>query len=413
MRIQLLDNGIDSLQRGFKSFLDFEQATLNKPPSLADYLLLKNAVLSTHHGVEILMKYIISQKSEFLIISKMDNNYMEAYKEKEKQNFASVFETSRSSDIHTITYAEALERVTCFSSGSFSKSFRTKLESLNNIRNSLTHAEISILDTEILDVFDNLLNDLDIFFFNAIGNDYTTLSGYSDMSKNYNQYMSILSEKGMDLKKDTITVLKDAIDKAGLSIGEGETKLIVDINQAKNIINSLKKSDLKLGMDMYNGYCSGIIKISIVDSDHFCIDAIDNRAKYIFKFKSMLLHFPPITNNKSPIIIFESDDDMLYDSQYSNIIEIDSVGGRCLEGIEFLEEPQRITYDIEEINKFYARMDYDESFVIPQYYNIRNFLSQKIFACINIQGLGYWNFRGLLNAAKCMDGRQLEIELRK
>ena len=75
MKITFLENGIDSLQKGFQSFLDYENRTINSEPSLDDYFVLKQAVLSTHHGVEILMKYILYMKSEFLIVDKIDSKF--------------------------------------------------------------------------------------------------------------------------------------------------------------------------------------------------------------------------------------------------------------------------------------------------------------------------------------------------
>lgn len=63
MKISLLENGMDSLQQGFKKFLEFEKSTIDAEPGLRDYFNLKQAVLSLHHGIEILMKYILSKQS--------------------------------------------------------------------------------------------------------------------------------------------------------------------------------------------------------------------------------------------------------------------------------------------------------------------------------------------------------------
>ena len=83
MVIDMLHNGMDSLKQGFSSYLEYSEAIKEKSdPSLEDYYILKRAVLSTHHGVEILLKYILDRKSEFLIVDEMDNVYKSAYKEK-------------------------------------------------------------------------------------------------------------------------------------------------------------------------------------------------------------------------------------------------------------------------------------------------------------------------------------------
>lgn len=115
MIIDMLNNGMDSLKRGFSSYLKYEEIVKEKEtPTLEDYFVLKQAVLSTHHGVEILLKCILNKKSEFLIVDEIDSNYKEAYKEKNQNGYQSVFQTSKAQKIHTITYEEALSRVKYF-----------------------------------------------------------------------------------------------------------------------------------------------------------------------------------------------------------------------------------------------------------------------------------------------------------
>ena len=63
MNIDMLHNGMDSLKRGFSSYQEYVEAIKEKSnPSLEDYYVLKQAVLSTHHGVEILLKHILDKK---------------------------------------------------------------------------------------------------------------------------------------------------------------------------------------------------------------------------------------------------------------------------------------------------------------------------------------------------------------
>ena len=112
MTIDMLRNGMDSLKRGFSCYHEYSATVKDKDqPSLDDYFILKQAVLSTHHGVKILLKYILDKKSEFLIVDEIDNTYKSAYKEKLPKNYQSVFQTSKANKIHTITYEEALNRV--------------------------------------------------------------------------------------------------------------------------------------------------------------------------------------------------------------------------------------------------------------------------------------------------------------
>ena len=114
MNIDMLSNGMDSLKRGFSCYHEFSAAIKDKEqPSLEDYFILKQAVLSTHHGVEILLKHILDQKSEFLIVDEMDAIYKSAYKEKTENNYQSVFQTSKANKIHTIIPASAMAATAC------------------------------------------------------------------------------------------------------------------------------------------------------------------------------------------------------------------------------------------------------------------------------------------------------------
>lgn len=347
MKISLLENGMDSLQQGFKKFLEFEKSTIDAEPGLRDYFNLKQAVLSLHHGIEILMKYILSKKSEFLIISKIDKNYMQAYHDKEKFNKATVFETEHADTINTISFEEALLRLKYFQNEEISKDLQSRLNKLNKIRNALTHAEINIEDDEITGLFNEILDDIDILFYKAIGKQYKTLSGYSDLKNNYEKYMEILEQKGLSIKIKAIKEFTKAIEAMSISIGNNDIKQIEDINTVKKFIKVLKTSTLKLGMDMYNGYCSGDIEIDIEDDSHLSLYAKDIKCKYIFKFKSMILHFPAVLNNKSPVIIFECDNDN-FETDNNDMVQDDFFDGKRVEGI-FLENENRMIYDLDKI----------------------------------------------------------------
>ena len=174
MKIGMLENGMDSLERGFQSYLQYKKDSDGKNPVLQDYLLLKQAVLNTHHGVEILLKYIVQQKSEFLIIKEIDKNYRKAYIEMQKNAMVSVFNTSYASKIRTITYEDAIDRAKDLCNVQFGPDVEKKLKALNDYRNSLTHAEIDVDDKLIENLFDGLLLDLDVLFRKSIGEEYQT-----------------------------------------------------------------------------------------------------------------------------------------------------------------------------------------------------------------------------------------------
>lgn len=407
MIIDMLNNGMDSLKRGFSSYLKYEEIIKEKETlTLEDYFVLKQAVLSTHQGVEILLKCILNKKSEFLIVDEIDSNYKEAYKEKNQNGYQSVFQTSKAQKIHTITYEEALSRVKYFGNNDLPEVLEKKLKELNTVRNALTHAEVVIKDTDVEKIFDKLLLDLDVLFLRAIGSEYSTFYGYSEIKANYENYMTFLSEHQMTIKKKALAALFSTQEKTEQYSGQNEVIYIEDSTIARKFLKSLQ-TELDFGMDLFNGWCSGKTKIKITEDGHVSFWADDNKGDYIIKFKSMIICIPSITTNESPIIIFEADDDQV-EPEYQDYVTHDYLEGLCIQS-----QPQVITYDPKEIYDFNMHCEYDEAFTIPPHYEIVRFLNRRIFGCFNIQGLSYWNFHKLLSKAKNMTGAQVAEQLKE
>uniref|UniRef100_UPI000B054977 hypothetical protein n=1 Tax=Syntrophomonas wolfei TaxID=863 RepID=UPI000B054977 len=91
------------------------------------------------------------------------------YKEKHQKNLSSIFESSNIDKVHTVTFSEAFERLNTICNHTFSDDFKEKIDLLEKYRNRLTHAEISIDDQDIILLFDNLLDELDMYLFSNIG----------------------------------------------------------------------------------------------------------------------------------------------------------------------------------------------------------------------------------------------------
>lgn len=389
----MLENGMDSLQHGFHSYLQYKERTKDRQPELQDYFILKQAILNTHHGIEILLKYIVQKKSEFLIIKEIDKTYRKAYTEMRENGMTSVFNTLLASKIHTITYEEALERVKDLCGVQIETTVENKLKDLNVYRNALTHAEINVNDEIVEKLFDGLLVDLDVLFLKAIGEKYEAFYGFSEVKANYDHYMKYYDEKNLPLKKSAFEAYMKAIEKNGMQASD-KIAYTEDIGKAKKILNIMQKN-LEFGMDLYNGYCSGKVKIKVLDDGHISIWAYDNNDEYIFKFKSLILFVPEYKSNESPILVLESADDVVEDENKKYVYD-DILEGRYIQ--------DKVEFNPDLLQKFYYHRDYDETFVVPKNYGIVKFLKGRIFGCFNIQGLRYWNFRVLLGEAENKSG---------
>lgn len=409
MIISMLDNGIDSLKKGFSNYLNYVEIIKNKASiSKDDYFILKQAVLSMHHGIEILLKCILYEKSEFLIIEEIDNNYKSAYKEKTENRLDNVFQTSKASRIHTITYEEALSRVKFFIPNLLSTQLEEKLKELNTLRNALTHAEVSVNDSDVNKVFDGLLVEVDILFAKSIGSDYKATYGYSTIKANYDKYMEYLTNHRMEAKKKAIDVLIKAQEQTRVYASPEKIIYIDSFEVAKKYLKCIQK-EFHFGMDLYNHYCSGDTTVKINPDGHVHFWAKDNIAEYIIKFKSMIITFPDIKSNQSPIVIFESDIDTVEDENIEFINYEDD--GRVLSGLYIKKPTEQTIYNPTDINLFYNNYQYDDSFVEPDYYSIERFLDRKIFACLNFQKLNYKNFHTILRFAKNLTGEELSKNL--
>lgn len=403
MNISMLENGMDSLQHGFRSYLQYKERTKDRQPELQDYFILKHAILNTHHGVEILLKYIVQNKSEFLIIKEIDKNYRKAYTEMQENGMASVFNTSIASKIHTITYEEALERVKDLCGVQIETTVENKLKDLNVYRNALTHAEINVNDEIVEKLFDGLLVDLDVLFLKAIGEEYEAFYGFSEVKANYDHYMKYYDEKNLPLKKSAFEAYIKAIEKNDMQTSDKIT-YTEDIDKAKKFFKIMQDDNLEFGMDLYNGYCSGKVRIKVLDDIHISIWAYDNNDEYIFKFKSLMLFFPEYKSNESPIFVLESADDVVDDENEKYVYD-DILEGRYIQ--------DKAEFNPKLLQEFYDRCDNDETFVIPANHGIVRFLKGRIIGCFNIQGLKYWNFHKLLRIAENKSGLEFKKLLEK
>ncbi len=414
MKINFLENGIDSFQKGFKSLKEYELNLVDeKSEEIERYFLLKDAVIFIHHGIEILMKHILINESIYLVFSNIDNNVKNAYIELKNKKLDNIFETSLRNKIHTVSYEEAFDRVQKICGYEFSKEFSVHILKLNEFRNQITHSSISVKELEVRQLFENFLSEVDFFFFKTIGREYKTLSNYSDLVENYESYLNLLEENGLIMKKKAIECFYDIFTKYGFGMGLSEVKRLTDIDLVSKILKDLNDSEFKFGTDFYNGHCSGdVSSIKRYDQNRLSFFTKDNNTEYIFEFRSMIIYMPELESSFSPILIFESNDNQNVEEDVKIVSKKDFRGKSISEGI-FFENDQKLTFDSRELNDFYCSWENDDFFVVPQHHSVLRFLEKSIICHINIQGLSYGNFSQIIDKKYNLDGEKLEVLLRK
>ncbi|MEH7085141.1 hypothetical protein V7139_20700 [Neobacillus drentensis] len=141
MQFNLLDNGIDSLKASGDILLDF----------YLDYEFerhqIKDAVFHLMHGVEIVSKYLLSQKNEELLFKKLIE-YQEARKKMEDDNLFSVFDANP--EIRTIDGMTALKRLDSQTRVKIDDELYDSLNQIRLFRNQLTHYTVNLDDGEFV-----------------------------------------------------------------------------------------------------------------------------------------------------------------------------------------------------------------------------------------------------------------------
>lgn len=411
MKISLLENGLDSLKKGFEHLNNYEEMHLLDNKGNERFLVLKDAVLAIHHGIEILFKEALNRSNEILIFSEIDKRLKTAFVMKRQQNLHSLFEADPT--LHTVTFQEAIDRVQKICGHKLNEPFIHKLDKLQIYRNQITHSEVSIDEIELNSVFEGLVDDIDIFFTEAIGGDYSTITGYSALKKNYEKYLKNLKKAKREIKKTAIEKFLEAFKKCSISMGENEVKTISDINLVTKLINTLYSSKLRFGTDLYNGHCSGDVNvIKRLDNERFSLFTKDNNAEYIFKFKNLLIFMPKVGADFSPILFFEADNDNI-DSSLEKYIEFDEYSDRkSISGVYFYDQ-DKIEWNGEKLHEFYMQLENDEYFVTPKHHRVEHFLSSGVFCFINVQMLGYGQMLKVLRDLGTKSLKQIEVSFRR
>lgn len=158
IQMSLLDNGVDSLK---SAYLIMEQL-----PDLHEGIghKLKDGVFALNHGVEILFKLILKNRSEHLLYNDLEK-YMNAKRKMIEQSKANVLEATPS--LKTVSLNEALMRAKYLCDISIDPRLEAAIQYLNKKRNEFMHYEVNLSEEDMLKLLDKLRvgYELSIQFF--------------------------------------------------------------------------------------------------------------------------------------------------------------------------------------------------------------------------------------------------------
>jgi hypothetical protein len=156
--ISLRENGLHSLWRGIELYGIFDKAQ--------DKLILKDAIIFLHHGVELLMKEILVKTSPFLIFE--DLRDAAAKQKRADESGLGIFFIDKPPK--TVTYEEAIKRVSAFiKPKELNDDLQADLDKLNCIRNQLEHYAIDVDKEDVVRLLAALQGSLLQLFENSLG----------------------------------------------------------------------------------------------------------------------------------------------------------------------------------------------------------------------------------------------------
>lgn len=153
-KISLYENGVHSLKQGLEAYKSYQ--TSSEP------MQLKDAIMSLHHGVELLLKEMLVRHNQFLIFENLRN----VAKKQKKADRAGVGIFYIDDPPRTVTFHDALIRVDAFICPDYlDDNLIALLKELNRYRNQLEHyavdADLEEVAQLIADIHDPLMALLD------------------------------------------------------------------------------------------------------------------------------------------------------------------------------------------------------------------------------------------------------------
>lgn len=147
MKISLIDNGLDSIKKGYSHLKDYESfISSESSDNPIRFSTLKDAILSLQHGIEILFKCVLLNTNEILLFSEINEKIRSAYKQRRAGEITSLFEAK---GVHTVTHKEAMLRSSDICGHVIDEKFRSQLEKLEKWRNSITHSAVFLNENEV------------------------------------------------------------------------------------------------------------------------------------------------------------------------------------------------------------------------------------------------------------------------
>ncbi|ORC44459.1 hypothetical protein B2G74_33170 [Burkholderia sp. A27] len=301
MRISLIDNGLDSLRKAYSFLKEYEDLREAGAEEIPRFFKLKDAILSMQHGIEILLKYLLSSQNEILLFSEINQKLRAAYARRRAGDIEHLYEND---DVHTVTFKESIDRVNDICGLHVPEKLRKDLLKVEKWRNSITHAAILQNEQEVSGVLSRLMPQLDEFFSPTIGDTYVQGQGRSELDRAFRLFKTVHGEHPNTAKSAVIERLIRSLQENNIkSVTAPGVFSTDDVSKAYSILCNMQGGGITYGADMINLHCSGEMQISNLDPDGVMeLYAVDIEVRYTFQFDRLVVYVPQVEGSTSPLI---------------------------------------------------------------------------------------------------------------
>lgn len=403
MKISLIDNGLDSLKKGYDHLANYERLVVKEAPDPERFSALKDSTLSIQHGVEILCKYSLRKHNELLLFGEI-SKLKSAFKNRRNGLINELYEED---GIHTISFKESIERMIDICNFPIGERFKKKLLKVESWRNSITHSAVLLNENEVSKVLGGLLVDLDNFFGPIIGEQYLQGQGRTELDRAYRLTMAVHGELENKIKAQTVERLISVLQSHNIrEVTSPGAFLIDNQNIAFSVLQEIQGFDNGYGCDFVNGHCSGKASLKTLDCNGvLTIFTEDNDTYYQLQLGSIVVYIPEINNSQSPLIF-------LYATEAPPIgtspLIRNSDNHKVQHGIIFDESGVR-DWSSETCQQSYVDYNSDAP-VLPAHKEVLFFLTDGPVCFLNVSQLDYGSAQRLMDNEAFTDANKLYQE---
>ena len=401
MKISLIENGLDSLKKGYDFLTAHEQTQVDHSTDMVRFSLLKDSILSVQHGIEILFKYVLRKNNEVLLYSDLNAKLKSAFVSRRNGEIQELFQAD---GVHTVSFKESLERARDICGINIPEKLQKKLLKVEKWRNALMHSAVSLPEQEVSGVLRGLMRDLDQFFSAEIGVEYITGQGRLALERAYNMLLASSSHVN-STKAIVVRRLIDALREHGIAnVTSPGVFMIDDVKKANGVLEEIQGEDISYGCDAINYHCSGKAEVNGATANGaYRIYTHDNQSYYDVGLKGIVVYVPALDDELSPLIFIYSSG---LKSLTSNPLLHNVNGVEVQEGVA-LEGGSEV-WDANEVRELMGRIHSDEGAEeLGGARNIYRFITPGCAMFLNIQKLRYGRADELIHEPKFQDMNNL------